>query len=407
MGNHIAVVFDTVNFGVVRPQRMNRRLFIRNGLLGLGSALSPLYSFAETLTSSDPTTSFDTSELKNMEDFAEAYLRKYRVPGISLSISKDGSLKYSKAFGFADPMKKEPLTTKHRFRIASLSKSITSVCIFRLIEQAKLSLTDKVFCKSGLLAERFNKVRKNTYLEEVSIEHLLTHRVGNWDNEADDPMFLNNKMTHDELIYWTLERRVLTRHPGIDYKYSNFGYCLLGRVIEEVTKKSYEDAASDLVFKPCGMTSLDLTGNTLKERRPFEVIYCDQNGYDPYGFNFRRMDSHGGWISTSEDLARFLVHVDGFPTKPDILNSDSINVMTTPSNSGYAKGWCVNRSNNWWHNGSLQGSLSFMVRADNGFCMVALINSRRWKSPMDGDLDKLTWDMIGQVNRWPSIDLFS
>lgn len=407
MGNHIAAVFDTVNFGVVRPQRMNRRLFIRNGLLGLGSALSPLYSFAETLTSSDPTTSFDTSELKNMEDFAEAYLRKYRVPGISLSISKDGSLKYSKAFGFADPMKKEPLTTKHRFRIASLSKSITSVCIFRLIEQAKLSLTDKVFGKSGLLAERFNKVRKNTYLEEVSIEHLLTHRVGNWDNEDDDPMFLNNKMTHDELIYWTLERRVLTRHPGIDYKYSNFGYCLLGRVIEEVTKKSYEDAASDLVFKPCGMTSLDLTGNTLKERRPFEVIYCDQNGYDPYGFNFRRMDSNGGWISTSEDLARFLVHVDGFPTKPDILNSDSINVMTTPSNSGYAKGWCVNRSNNWWHNGSLQGSLSFMVRADNGFCMVALINSRRWKSPMDGDLDKLTWDMIGQVNRWPSIDLFS
>lgn len=407
MGNHIAVVFDTVNFGVVRPQRMNRRLFIKNGLLGLGSACSPLYSFAETLTSSGLTTSFDTSELKIMEEFAEAYLRKYRVPGISLSISKDGSLKYSKAFGFADPMKKEPLTTKHRFRIASLSKSITSVCIFRLIEQAKLSLTDKVFGKSGLLAERFNKVRKNTYLEEVSIEHLLTHRVGNWDNEDDDPMFLNNKMTHDELIYWTLERRVLTRHPGIDYKYSNFGYCLLGRVIEEVTKKSYEHAASDLVFKPCGMTSLDLTGNTLKERRPFEVIYCDQNGYDPYGFNFRRMDSHGGWISTSEDLARFLVHVDGFPTKPDILNSDSINVMTTPSNSGYAKGWCVNRFNNWWHNGSLQGSLSFMVRADNGFCMVALINSRRWKSPMDGDLDKLTWDMIGQVNRWPSIDLFS
>ena len=119
------------------------------------------------------------------------------------------------------------------------------------------------------------------------------------------------------------------------------------------------------------------------------------------------MDSHGGWISTSEDLARFLVHVDGFPTKPDILNSESINVMTTPTNSGYAKGWCVNRSNNWWHNGSLQGSLSFMVRADNGFCMVALINSRRWKSPMDGDLDKLTWDMIGQINRWPSIDLFS
>lgn len=386
---------------------MNRRLFIRNGLLGLGSACTPLCSFAETFTSSDSTSSFDPFELKNMEDFAEAYLHKYRVPGISLSISKDGALAYSKAFGFADPQKKEPLTTKHRFRIASLSKSITSVCIFRLIEQTKLSLTDKVFGKSGLLSERFNKVRKNTYLEEVSVEHLLTHMVGNWDNEGDDPMFLNNKMSHDELIYWTLERRVLTRSPGKDYKYSNFGYCLLGRVIEEVTKQSYEDATSDLVFKPCGMTSLDLTGNTLKERKPLEVIYYDQTGYDPYGFNFRRMDSHGGWISTSEDLARFLVHVDGFQTKPDILNPDSIKVMTKPTNSGYAKGWCVNRFNNWWHNGSLQGSLSFMVRADNGFCMVALINSRRWKSPMDSDLDKLTWNMIGQIKRWPSMDLFS
>jgi len=386
---------------------LNRRAFLEKAGASLVLINRPFPLYAEPSSNTTPSLSFDPCDARAMEDCIEAYLRKWKVPGISLSITKNGALLYNQAFGFADPRKKEPLTTSHRFRIASLSKSITSDCVFRLIESGKLTLSDKVFGSSGLLSTRFKKVRKNSYLEQVSIEHLLTHMVGDWGNETDDPMFLNNKMDHDELIYWTLERRRLTRVPGKDYKYSNFGYCLLGRVIEEATGKPYEISASDLVFQPSGMTSLDLTGNTLEERKNLEVIYSDQTGYDPYGFNFKRMDSHGGWISTSQDLARFLVHVDGFPTKPDILNADSIKTMTTPASPGYAKGWCVNRFNNWWHNGSLQGSLSFMVRAQNGFCMVALINSRRWKSLMDAELDKLTWDIISKVTNWPQADLFS
>lgn len=385
---------------------MNRRAFLEKVSAGLVLFNQPFPLLAESSSNSTPSSSFDPADAKAMESCVDAYLRKWKVPGISVSITKDGALLYNQAFGFADPDKKEPLTTSHRFRIASLSKSITSVCIFRLIESGKLSLAEKIFGPTGLLSSRFKRVRKNPYLEQVSIEHLLTHMVGAWGNEIDDPMFLNNKMDHEELIYWTLERRRLTRGPGKEYKYSNFGYCLLGRVIEEVLGKPYEFSAADLVFQPCGMTSLDLTGNTLDERKNLEVVYSDQTGYDPYGFNFKRMDSHGGWISTSQDLARFLVHVDGFSTKPDILKPESIKTMTSPASPGYAMGWCVNRFNNWWHNGSLQGSLSFMVRAQNGFCMVALINSRRWKSSMDAELDKLTWDIISNVTTWPKTDLF-
>jgi len=334
-------------------------------------------------------------------------MRKFNVPGLSLAITKEGALVYNQAFGFADPKEREPLTQQHRFRIASLSKPITSVCILKLVELGKLTLSDKVFGKFGILTNRFNKVKKNYYLEQVTVQHLLTHMVGGWGNDVDDPMFANNKMDHNQLIYWTLENRRLKKSPGDNFKYSNFGYCLLGRIIEEITKKSYQDAVAELVFQPCGMTSCDLTGNTLAERKPFEVVYSDQSGYDPYGFNFRRMDSHGGWISTSQDLARFLVHVDGFQTKNDILNLETIKTMTISNSPGYAMGWCVNNYNNWWHGGNLQGSLSFMVRSNNGFCMVALINSRRMNSSMEEDLDRLTWDMIGQIKKWPSIDLFS
>jgi CubicO group peptidase (beta-lactamase class C family) len=386
---------------------MNRRTFLKTGLGCLGASLPTLSIAAEVLASSPQNNSFDKDELRAVEDLAKRYMRRYNVPGLSLAITKEGALVYNQAFGFADPKEQEPLTQQHRFRIASLSKPITSVCIFKLVELGKLNLSDKVFGKVGILTDRFKKVRKNYNLEQVTIQYLLTHMVGGWGNDVDDPMFSNNKMDHDELIYWTLENRRLKKSPGDKFKYSNFGYCLLGRVIEEITKKSYQDAVGELVFQPCGMTSCDLAGNTLAERKPIEVVYSDQNGYDPYGFNFRRMDSHGGWISTSQDLARFLVHVDGFQTKNDILNLETIKTMTTSNSPGYAMGWCVNNNNNWWHGGNLQGSLSFMVRSNNGLCMVALINSRRVNSSMEEELDKLTWDMVGQFKKWPSNDLFS
>lgn len=386
---------------------MNRRAFLKTGLGCLGATLPSLSIAAEVLESALKNHAFDNNELSAMEDRVKSYIQRYNVPGISFAITKDGALVYNQAFGFADLKEREPLTRQHKFRIASLSKPITSVCIFKLFELGKLDCSDKVFGKTGLLADRFKKVKKSSYLEKITIDNLLTHKVGGWGNDVDDPMFSNNKMDHDELIYWTLENRKLRKPPGENYKYSNFGYCLLGRVIEEITKKSYQDAVEELVFQPCGMTSCELTGNTLEERKPNEVIYLDQNGYNPYGFNFRRMDSHGGWISTSQDLARFLVHVDGFQTKIDILKPETIKIMTNSNSNGYAMGWCVNNYNNWWHAGSLQGSLSFMVRANSGLCMVALINTRQVNSSMEENLDKLTWDMVGQIKKWPSIDLFS
>jgi len=106
---------------------LNRRVFLG----GVGASLffinRPFPLYAESLSNTTPSSSFEPSDAKAMEDCVESYLRKWKVPGISLSITKDGALLYNQAFGFADPRKKEPLTTSHRFRIASLSKSITSV----------------------------------------------------------------------------------------------------------------------------------------------------------------------------------------------------------------------------------------------------------------------------------------
>jgi hypothetical protein len=118
--------------------------------------------------------------------------------------------------------------------------------------------------------------------------------------------------------------------------------------------------------------------------------------------NVTRMDSHGGWIATPADLVQFFMHVDGFSAPPNILRPQTIETMTTASaaNAGYAKGWEVNKANNWWHNGSLPGTTTIAVRTHSGFCWAAFTNTRRWNSAMDGDLDRLNWSMVRQVKAW-------
>jgi CubicO group peptidase (beta-lactamase class C family) len=326
------------------------------------------------------------------------FMERYGVPGMAVAISRHGQVVYEQAFGFADKGRAERLSPTHLFRIASVTKPITSVALFTLIEQGHLALGDFVFRRGGVLHGDFD-VPRSPYLEELRIEHLLTHTGGGWPNDGTDPMFRNPQMNHHELIQWTLNHLPIQYPPGEHYAYSNFGYCLLGRIIEKVARRPYFDYVRTEVLERCNVRSMRLAGNTLKGRPADEVVY-DGQGEDPYIVNVRRMDSHGGWLARASDLVRFAIHVDGFSTERNILKPETIELMTTPTvaNPGYAKGWQVNPRGNWWHGGSLPGTTSLLVRTSSGLCWAALTNTRR--KGMDGDLDRLIWQVVGQVPQW-------
>src|SRR5262249_38438127 len=173
-----------------------------------------------------------------------------------------------------------------------------------------LPLADTVFGANGILGTTYGSQPYGAHIAEITVDQLLHHTAGGWSNSSSDPMFLYPNMTAAQLISWTLDNRPLDNVPGAAYAYSNFGYCVLGRVIEKVTGQLYEDAAKTLVLTPIGVTDMTIAGNTLADRLPAEVKYYGQSGEDPYSFNIRRMDSHGGWLATARDLANFLVHVD-------------------------------------------------------------------------------------------------
>jgi CubicO group peptidase (beta-lactamase class C family) len=337
-----------------------------------------------------------------MEDVASAFMRAHSVPGLSVAVARDGQALYERAFGFADRDRNEKVTPAHLFRIASVSKPITSVTLFRLMEDKRLTLEDIVFGPRGILGDDFGKTPYQQWVEEIRIKHLLTHTGGGWQNDGADPMFRNPGMNHKQLIAWAIENVALKYPPGEHYAYSNFGFCILGRVIEKLAGVTYEQHVRDAILKRCGVTGMRIAGNTLADRAPGEAVYYGAGGQDPYDMNVRRMDSHGGWLATARDLARFASHVDGHSASRNILGPGSIREMTTASsaNAGYAKGWAVNRVPNWWHTGSLPGTTSIMVRTASGFCWAALANLREASGDTGGAMDRMMWDLVHQVKRW-------
>ncbi len=348
-------------------------------------------------------------DIPQVDDAVNQFMTNYGVPGLSVAITKGEKLVYAKSYGMADQSSNNKVTNTSLFRLASVSKVITALAILKLEENGKLSLTDKIFGSSGILGTKYGTPPYGPNITDITISQLLHHTSGGWGNSANDPMFKDVSISQDDLISWTLDNLPLSHTPGTHYDYSNFGYCLLGRVIEKLSGQSYEQYVKKNVLEPAGVTGMQIAGNTEAERKTNEVVYYGQAGENPYIYNITRMDAHGGWISTATDMARLLVRFDGFNNKPDILSSSSINTLTMPTaaSQDYACGIAVNSSNNWWHTGSLPGTATEFVRASNGFCWVILCNTRNNAGSFTTALDQLIWIAVNDnTTEWQDIDEF-
>jgi CubicO group peptidase (beta-lactamase class C family) len=343
-----------------------------------------------------------------MMQYTQVFQRKYRVPALSVALSANGHFVYDHAGGMADPEHSTQAQQNSLFRIADLSKPITAVTIFSLIEAGKLSLTDKVFGSAGILGTKFGKAPYKAYVTDIAVDHLLTHTAGGWPADDSDPMLHDNGWDQAKLISSTIENVPLTNQPGTRWAYSNFGYCMLGRVIEQVTGQPYETYVQANILTPCEITGMQIAHNNERLRATDEVIYIGQYSENPYKINLSRMDSSDGWIASSTQLIQFLDHVGGAPGIPALLKPETIQVMTTPApaypqgNARYARGWMVgdNGAGSWWHSGSLPGSTALMIRNPDGSCSAALCNTRTQPhQEMDNDLYKLLLELAQNVSR--------
>lgn len=190
---------------------------------------------------------------------AHQFLSAHYAPGFSMAVSRGGQVLFEGAFGGADEAG-GPLTTRHRLRIGSLSKVITATAIMMLVERQWLGLEDRVFGPGSLLGDRFGPT--SGPVRQIRVSHLLGHTAGGWSNQGSDPMFALAPLSAEDTIRWTLANQPLTAMPGRRQAYSNVGYAILGRIIEQVTGESYEAWVRDNLLARAG------AGGCTSVRRP-------------------------------------------------------------------------------------------------------------------------------------------
>jgi D-alanyl-D-alanine carboxypeptidase len=277
------------------------------------------------------------------------YMSRHAVPGISIAVSRNERLVLVRQYGLARLPSAQPAATadpveaRHRFRIASVSKPLTAAAVLTLVEAGHLRLSDHVFGPRGILGPGITVTGALPYtprIRAVTVEQLLSHTTGGWRNDGSDPMFQQPALSADQLIAWTLQQPqyALLEDPGQTWRYSNFGYCVLGRVIEEVSGLPYAQYVQENVLARCGITGMRIASRTPADPSvDDEVVYYGEGGTDPFWnapyapvMQVERMDAHGGWTATPVDLLRFLARVDLGPGCPDILGQDSELAMFTP-----------------------------------------------------------------------------
>jgi CubicO group peptidase (beta-lactamase class C family) len=274
------------------------------------------------------------------------------------------------------------------------------VAIFTLVERGKLRLTDKVFGPGAVLGTGYGVPPYLSGIDKITVDHLLMHTSGGWPNDVLDPMFSQAGKNHRQLITWVIAYQKAANLPGKKFAYSNFGYCVLGRVIEKVTGESYQGFVRNQILARCGVNDMRIAGNTREQRAPGEVMYYGGSNYgfgNAYNLDVTRMDSHGGWIASASSLVRFLVAL------PSLLRPETRRQMLTPSpvQPTYARGWRVNSKGTHWHTGSLAGTTTLMVSTTHGLCWAVLANGReRGAGSYTGAIDRMMWDMVRKVPAW-------
>jgi CubicO group peptidase (beta-lactamase class C family) len=374
---------------------------------------------------------FEGTELIDRE--VNAFIKRWKIEGASLAVTKYERLVYAKGFGTANKQTGEEVKPGHLFRIASVSKLITAVAIMKLYEEGQLELDDPVFGESGILNDSVFVNYVDPRVEEITVRHLLNHTAG-WSRYAGDPMFntllIARKMnvpapaTIDHIIQFTL-RRSLNYDPGTHFTYSNMGYAILGEIIERKSGMPYQDYVVMNLLKPIGIHDMHIGKSYYHEKYPNEVRYHSSAGELTapatdgsgeivpryYGGNdMELLGPAGGWVASAPELVKFMTAIDGFDGLPDILASETISMMSDPNIAGKGLyGWKgSDRYGIWSRSGYLSGSSAFIVRQNNGVNWVVMTNTSTYKrSRIQRYISRLMFGSVSKVEQWPAIDLFT
>jgi len=336
-------------------------------------------------------------DIAQVDNAVGAFLSTNQVPGASLSVSVNGKMVYSKGYGLANTATSEAVEPKDIFRVASISKVFTATAILKLMEEGRLSLSDKVFGPDSILGDNFGSAVLSANELNVTIDHLLLHQQGGWWTSVGgfDVIDYAPNLSNADFFEYIFTNAELTSSPGTTFGYNNTGYWMLARIIEEVSGMSYESYIKSMVSS-IGITSVKATTFRRNDRQSNEVEYYGNSGDSQYIYTISsRRDGDGGLVISSPDLLRFMNAIDGDPVRPDILGSAAQQLLTqTTSLSTLGRGLAVwDAQNLSYFTGSLPGNRSWLMISDNGRSATILLNYRD-AGQFDNNLQSLLLNIV-------------
>jgi CubicO group peptidase (beta-lactamase class C family) len=356
-----------------------------------------------------PESGLPRSGLSSLDTAMRQFMTSRSISAGTLCLAKGDTIVYERSFGWQDHLFAKPLRPNVLMRTASLAKPVTAAAVRKLVADGQIALTDHAFALGqpggGILAIAPHGTA-DSRLKDITIQHLLDH-AGGWNRDVSgDPMFnalaiaadLNVTMppTQPQIISW-VTGRPLDFTPGTGYAYSNFGYLVLGQIIEKVTGTDATAWIRQHIFEGAGIPGNDFRlARTLPEHRDprepsyFENTFGTFNVYQPSAharapdgtWDIEVMEAHGGWISSARAYTAFL-------TKYWI-------------NSGLPR---TGGSQDHTFFGSLQGTWSAARQRTDGVSYTAIFNQRTDASSLSYESIVTQLDTaISNITNWPATD---
>jgi CubicO group peptidase (beta-lactamase class C family) len=321
--------------------------------------------------------STQTAEIgSQLDGYMQRQVKRNHFTGTVL-VAQNGKFLLAKGYGSANAQLETPNTLQTKFRLGSLTKPFTATAIMQLREKGLVSLQDSI-CK-------FLQPCVATW-KPVTLHHLLSHTSGIAGYGA-----MPDAKTHT-IPPWTASQIAaqfrdapLEFEPGTQWKYSDWGYCLLGLVIERVTGKPYAQVLREQIFEPLGMhdTGYDQP-ETILQRRATGYRLVEGNLEDAEYINMAGPYAAGALYSTAQDLYKW----DEALYTEAILPRSALELMWTEVKSNYGYGWMVSTpaslSKPPWalpkrfqvvHPGSIKGFTSEILRfPDEHVTVIVLAN---------------------------------
>ncbi len=320
---------------------------------------APLLLLAGSPVSARQIDDFETQ----LESRVLALMESAHLPGVSVGIVHGDSLIFAKGFGVANRATGEPVTPETMFQIGSTTKSFTTTLLGMLLERGTLSLDDSI---TKHLPPDVS-VPASADRTPITVRHLASHTSGLPRQpptlrraHGDYPVLA---FTHFEL-YQSLAGATLSFPVGSRFDYSNFGFAVLGHVLERVTGLPYEVLVMREIFQPLGMRSSTVTiWPRFEKRLARPYYYNDQTGqledYTPW--DLEAMSPAGGISSSVFDLAKYLAFQFSATGNVKAMRDGVTRLSATQE---YGMGWIISEADGIGttigHGGEVDGYTSYL-----------------------------------------------